>query len=196
MTNRIAAIVSAAALALMLSACDTTSVPGLDFTPDDQKGTLVVGMVSSDDTKISLIVAPLNEDGTVSARGGQTIQHTSGKNKEFYTLSLKPGRYVFRSMNWKNRLSKYVVCLNTDTYAFSIDMGRTIYAGDIAFERSGFGSGAVSFTGLSDRTLVTELVSGDPKIQGSLEDAQLRPTTFSMGRNRLTNDELCGSGSF
>ena len=183
-------------IALLLGGCETAGLPSIDFSSQEEKGTLVVGLVGNDDTKFTVIVAPLNEDGTVSSRGGDSIEHTGGKTKSFYTIALKPGSYLFRSVNWGNRLSKYVVCLNQETYAFSIEIGQVIYAGDIAFNRASFGYGAASFVGNTDRGRVAQSLSGDPLVTGTIADAQLRPMTFEMGRNLLNSDELCGTGSF
>lgn len=189
-------IAKSIAMILILSGCDTTGLPDFDLGSQAENGTLVVGMVGQDDTDFSVIVAPVNEDGSVNSRGGERVDHKTGKSKSFQAVSLKPGTYVFRSVNWGNRLSKYVVCLNKDTYAFSIATGQMIYAGDIAFDRASFGYGVASFTGMSDRSVVTKSLSTNPLITGQITDAQLRPATFAMGRNRLNGDEICGSGSF
>lgn len=179
-----------------LTGCDTTGLPGLDLGSQAENGTLVMGMVGKDDTEFSVIVAPMNEDGSVNSRGGDRMTHKTGKSKSFHALSLKPGTYVFRSVNWGNRLSKYVVCLNNETYAVPIVTSQTVYAGDISFDRASFGYGAASFTGMSDRSLVANSLSADPLISGQIKDAELRPATFAMGRNRLNGNEICGSGSF
>jgi|GEM_PF-6752752 len=189
-------IAKSIAILLMLSACETPGMPSFDLGSQEDNGTLVVGMVGNDDTAFSVIVAALDAEGAVSSRGGERVEHKSGKTKGFYALSLKPGTYIFRSVNWGNRLSKYVVCLNNETYAFSIATGQTVYAGDIEFNRASFGYGAASFTGMSDRSSVANSLSANPAITGQIKDAELRAATFSMGRNRLNGDEICGSGSF
>ena len=191
-----ALIVKLMAMIVMLSACETSGLPGFDLGSQAENGTVIIGMAGKDKTKFSVVVASLNEDGSVSSRGGRPVEHTGGKEKGFYAVSLKPGTYIFRSVNWGNRLSKYVVCLNQETYAFRVRTGETLYAGDIAFDRASFGYGAATFTGMSDRAGVAGQLAGNPLVTGPMMDAQLRPATFAMARNRLNGNELCGSGSF
>lgn len=126
----------------------------------------------------------------VAFSGHEGIAHNGGEKITYKLLSMSPGIYVVKNLQYRRYPTTHIYCLNKGTYQFEIKSGQIFYLGAITL-----GSGSRIFATKGSISEASKIMKEYPDVKGDISTAELTPTYFNNGTD-IFGREVCGGYYF